>query len=504
MNKILQSVSAVSTSFDFPSTRYSMIDEGFGISCKFNRWGTLLAIGCRDGRILIWDAETYSIAQVFTGHTQPVTSLGWSKCGRMLASSSVDRTVIVWDVKMGIPMITEFFDTPAWNAEFFFFNGQYHILVSLTHEIPYVITVDWDRRATVDRRILPIKETIDEYVNDNEGDQSQPQKHEDESFEISCKTYAPMMKIGRYTHASIIACYDRMQNRIFAGTSKGLVYVVDMNTWSVATVKKVSSNVPCGIHSISFNKKYDMFLLNCGDKAIRLYDTDVINEKDEVLRHRMELMDFVTKLSWRKCIFSPNSDYIVSGSWGSEEHCLCNLFINIISRQFMFIIIYIFKAIWETTSPKIMKQDLPDKLVDIDWHPTNPVIAICGSNGCTNIWVSKMAENWSTYAPKFKELQSNVEYVEREDEFDYKGDDDDDDDDDENDAEVCGNDGLPPKKRGKRDVALRDRMEIDILTVDPNSLDDDDGYNDTPEEKRNFLKHLPIDLKPDVKIEVKL
>lgn len=150
-----------------------------------------------------------------------------------------------------------------------------------------------------------------------------------------------------------------------------------------------------------------------------------------------------------------------------------------------------------------MKQDLPDKLVDIDWHPTNPVIAICGSNGCTNIWVSKMTENWSTYAPKFKELQSNVEYVEREDEFDYKGDDDD-DDDDENETGIDGSDCLPPKKKGKRDIALKDRMEIDILTVDPNSLDDDDGYNDTPEEKKNFLKHLPIDLKPDVKIEVKL
>lgn len=334
MNKLLQPTSTVLTLLDFPSSKFSSIEEGLSISCKFNRWGTLLAVGCRDGRIIIWDAETYSIAQVFTGHTHPVTSLTWSKCGRMLASSSVDRTVIVWDVKMGVPMITETFSTPAWNAEFFFYKGQNHILVSLTHEIPYVITVDWDKRATVLRRILPINETISEYINDGEGDgkkhtaptqqsQSQSQPVEEESFEISTKTYAPMMKIGRYTHASIIACYDKIRNRIFAGTSKGLLYVVGMDTWSVEAVKKVSSNMSCGVHSIAFSKKCELFLLNCGDKSIRVFDTAEVDSKNELLHHKMELRDVVSKLSWRKCIFSPNSEYIVSGSWGSEEHCLC-------------------------------------------------------------------------------------------------------------------------------------------------------------------------------------
>ena len=343
MNKLLQPMSAVSTSLDFPSTRFFLADDGFCISCKFNRWGTLLAVGYRDGHIVIWDAETYGVARVLAGHTQPVTSLTWSKCGRMLASSSVDRTVIVWDVRLGVPMVTEAFSTPAWNAEFFFFGGQNHVLVSLTHEIPHVITVDWDKRATVARRVLPINETIDEYVNDGEADgrkqsssssssspqsqsQSQSQQQrpvEEESFEISTKTYAPMMKIGRYTHASIIACYDKARARIFAGTSKGLVYVVSMGTWAVQAVKRFSSSVTCGVHSIAFNKKCEMFLLNCGDKTIRVFDAAEVDAKSEVMHHRMELRDVVLKLSWRKCIFSPNSDYIVSGSWGSEEHCLC-------------------------------------------------------------------------------------------------------------------------------------------------------------------------------------
>ena len=158
-------------------------------------------------------------------------------------------------------------------------------------------------------------------------------------------------------------------------------------------------------------------------------------------------------------------------------------------------------------SSKLSKQEMPDKLVDIDWHPTNPVIAICGSNGSTYIWVSKMTENWSTYAPKFKELSSNVEYIEREDEFDFKEDEDEEgDESEEEEAEDRDRDRTaPPKKKGKKEeVTLEERMKIDIVTLDPGSLSDDDGYNDTPEEKKVFLKHLPIDLKPDVKIETKL
>ncbi|CAH8591345.1 unnamed protein product [Heterobilharzia americana] len=51
----------------------------YAITLQFNRVGSLLAIGCNDGRIEIWDHVTRRISKVLVAHAHPVCSLSWSR-----------------------------------------------------------------------------------------------------------------------------------------------------------------------------------------------------------------------------------------------------------------------------------------------------------------------------------------------------------------------------------------------------------------------------------------
>ena len=68
------------------------------VTCAFNRRGTLLAVGCNDGRVVVWDFLTRGIAKIISAHVHPVVSLNWSRNGHDLVTASTDNTVCVWNI----------------------------------------------------------------------------------------------------------------------------------------------------------------------------------------------------------------------------------------------------------------------------------------------------------------------------------------------------------------------------------------------------------------------
>lgn len=61
-----------------------------------------------------------------------------------------------------------------------------------------------------------------------------------------------------------------------------------------------------------------------------------------------------------------------------------------------------------------------DSLIDVHWHPTRPMIASVSNTGAIYLWFNPPIETWSAYAPGFEELEENIIYEEREDEFDLE------------------------------------------------------------------------------------
>lgn len=104
-----------------------------------------------------------------------------------------------------------------------------------------------------------------------------------------------------------------------------------------------------------------------------------------------------------------------------------------------------------------------------------------GTSGACFIWASNYTENWSAFAPDFKELEENEEYIEREDEFDY----------------VCFNlSKLSVQAEGEN--SNKSKMEITDEHVDIMTNDDISNWSSDSD---SDLVFIPITITPDPKPE---
>jgi WD40 repeat protein len=82
----------------------STYDVGFGggnFSVAYAPDGRSLALGCRDGSVLLWDLAAAAVTHTLRGHTATVRSLAFSPDGGFLASAGSDGSVKLWDPASG-------------------------------------------------------------------------------------------------------------------------------------------------------------------------------------------------------------------------------------------------------------------------------------------------------------------------------------------------------------------------------------------------------------------
>ncbi|TKY90403.1 hypothetical protein EX895_000401 [Sporisorium graminicola] len=418
--------------------------------------GQYLAVGRNDGYITIWDIETKSVLRLLAGHVRPVTGLAWSNYNRYLASCSSDWNVIVWDLAAKstvgpvlrqeaaggsshgesgmavegldarLPFASERkktirFDCAVASVQFAPANSG-RLVVVLASQEAYLIDIR-DKIRLRRRRAKDGKLQVEELPNAPRriiltAAISMPTNTTDEgegeaSEAATAATAAPAA-------AGITAARFTPDSRfIVAGTSKGSLLIFDASTGELLDEQKVLST-SSGVKELAFDAAGKLLVVNCNDRAIRIVAvSSTPNNADErdasggaarpskrlrastlslTLLHKIQ--DMIQRTAWNNVGFSPSSDYIFAGAAHKASH---NVYV------------------WDRTSGTLSKilEGPKDWSIGVDWHPARPMLASASNTGAIYVWFTPTEEIWSAYAPGFEELEENMEYEEREDEFDF-------------------------------------------------------------------------------------
>ncbi|CAG8531046.1 999_t:CDS:2 [Ambispora leptoticha] len=356
---------------DYPEniehTTVDLYAQNTNATCiSFNRRGTLLAAGCQDGQVFVWDFDTKGVARILKGHVSKVTSVSWSRNGRYLLTSGEDFKCIHWDLISGTIARTIPFDTGVAMAQMHPKKNDVFV-AALKVEAPVLVDISGE-----DAQILELpadsESSGDLYNNGNEKD-SKP---------IS----------------TLVCRFDIKGERIFTGSSKGAIHIIDANTRKLLYMERISGSY--AIKNLVLSRDGRDFIINASDRSIRVYSLD---DEDHVFILRHTFTDVINKVQWNQCCFNRDGEYVIGGSAHKMGH---NIYI------------------WDKERGNLVKmlEGPKEQLNDLAWHPVHPIIASAAAYGSIYIWATEHQENWSAFAPHFKELDENVEYEEREDEFD--------------------------------------------------------------------------------------
>lgn len=400
---------------DSPETLVNDLRSGHATTLRFNRKGDYLASGRVDGKVVIWDMETMGVAMKLHGHWKQVQSLSWSRDGRYLLTASQDCRVCLWDLQTQDKIRTAKFQSPIYLAEMHPYNHNLCV-VSIFDDHPCLVDVS---EPIAKKMRLP----------------TTPQ-----DIEYDAK------------HQTSAAIFSTMGGHIITGTTKGYINILETSTRKIIHSTKLSSGL---ISLLRLTTNGRQMLVNSTDRIIRVVDMpdlsvlrpvdageeeyvqteqereDAANGMDAghsngpdpgTLAENIHLnvshkfQDLVNRLRWNDCAFSHSSSaslFSTSESMGNNSHATADY---ITASTYMKRDIYI----WELRTSSLLRilENAQEPAI-IEWHPTRPLLA-CTSieTGSIQIWGIEPQQKWSALAPDFEEVEENVEYIEREDEFD--------------------------------------------------------------------------------------
>lgn len=194
--------------------------------------------------------------------------------------------------------------------------------------------------------------------------------------------------------------YSAGGDHILAGTNKGRLNIIDAKTREIIYTEKICSGI---VTTLRLSESGKEMLVNSQDRIIRTFHVPNLSAPDLdpdtiqiPLEHKFQ--DVVNRLSWNHVAFSSTGEYVAASTYNNHE-------------------LYI----WERGHGSLVRmlEGPKEEQGVIEWHPHKAMLAACGlETGRINIWSVTSPQKWSALAPDFAEVEENVEYVEKEDEFD--------------------------------------------------------------------------------------
>ncbi|KAI5959065.1 SWD1 [Candida pseudojiufengensis] len=388
----LQLQDPFSVAKEFPENLSTTLNYGHSVAIQFNHKGDYLASGLSDGSIVIYDMVSNGLIAHITEqcHVRPITSITWSTCGRYLLTSSQDWYCKLWDLSKinknndDSPVIRQVkFDGPIWSANIHPEN-HFVFIASLLDDSPVYVDLKDEKPIVKKLRTNPLE-------NGNE---------EQDGVETPLKKRRK--KDNTSKQSTLVTAFTEQGKYIFTGTSKGWLNIFRTNDLKlIHSVKLANSN----IKNISISPNQRKLAVNFSDRIIRQIDLpDLMNDDNDTTEWDFDIdhkyQDVVNRLQWNSITFNHNAEFLIASTHGQSSHDL---------------------YLWETSMGSLIKilEGSNEELIDVKWNYNRCKIGSIGlDSGSIYIWSIQFPQKWSALAPDFVEVEENIEYIEKEDEFD--------------------------------------------------------------------------------------
>jgi len=342
----------------------------------FNARGNMLAAGCMNGAVAVFDFETHGEPRVvMRGHSGRCTSVSWTRSSRKILSSSVDGKLMVWDVLSSTAVQV--------------IELGHEVLTAALHPRSRSLCLALVGSGGAGQvYLVPLQPATQPPVALMQPAESQEGGTSDPGGDAKSRR-----------DALTTACFNREGTLVLVGTSRGGIHVISVETQQPVAVVQLPGGA--AIKSIVLSRNGKSFVVNSNDRILRACSLDRIcaGEKPQP----RELQDVVNRVQWSHASFSSESEHVIGTANSATDH-----------------LIYIWDMHGHLVTILGQGNKVKDGAVHFACHPTRPILACCARSGAAYIWTKRYSENWSAFAPDFKELEENEEYAEKEDEFDIK------------------------------------------------------------------------------------